>query len=167
MVAELIDGKAIALDLRTKIHDEIEQFQSKHQDFKPHLSIIQVGERPDSTTYVKMKLKAAEEANIGCEIIKLPEDISEFELLSQVEKLNNSLDVDGVLVQLPLPKHIDEVKVTNAVLADKDVDGFGPFNVGELAKKGGEPLFCHVLQWVLCTCWKNPMLTLKVKTLLS
>ena len=90
MVAELIDGKAIALDLRTKIHDEIEQFQSKHQDFKPHLSIIQVGERPDSTTYVKMKLKAAEEANIGCEIIKLPEDISEFELLSQVEKLNNS-----------------------------------------------------------------------------
>ena len=61
MVAELIDGKAIALDLRTKIHDDIAQFQLKHPEFKPHLSIIQVGDRPDSNTYVKMKLKAAEE----------------------------------------------------------------------------------------------------------
>lgn len=141
MVAELIDGKAIALDLRTKIHDDIAQFQLKHPEFKPHLSIIQVGDRPDSNTYVKMKLKAAEEAIIGCELIKLPEDISQFELLSKIEKLNNSLDVDGILVQLPLPEHIDETKITDAVLANKDVDGFGPFNVGELAKKGGEPLF--------------------------
>ncbi|CAI5755628.1 unnamed protein product [Candida verbasci] len=141
MVAELIDGKAIALQLRETLHDEINQFQSKHFDFKPSLSIIQIGDRPDSSTYVKMKLKAAEEASIICEIIKLPEDISESELLNNVEKLNNSLDVDGILVQLPLPSHIDESKVTNAVLADKDVDGFGPFNVGELAKKDGVPHF--------------------------
>ncbi|KAI5954443.1 ADE3 [Candida jiufengensis] len=141
MVAQLLDGKSIALDIRTKIHDDIAQFQLKHQDFKPNLVIIQVGDRQDSSTYVKMKLKAAEEANIECKIIKLAEDISEFELINEVNKLNNDLDVDGILVQLPLPSHIDEVKITNAVSADKDVDGFGPFNVGELAKKGGEPLF--------------------------
>lgn len=141
MVAQILDGKSIALDLRTKIHDEVAQFQLKHPDFKPNLSIIQVGDRPDSSTYVKMKLKAAEEANIGCEIIKLPESITEFELLNEVAKLNNSLEVDGILVQLPLPDHIDESKVTDAVLSDKDVDGFGPFNVGELSKKGGEPKF--------------------------
>ncbi|CAK9437359.1 uncharacterized protein LODBEIA_P17370 [Lodderomyces beijingensis] len=141
MTAQILDGKAIASDLRSKIHDEIAQFQIKHGDFRPHLSIIQVGARPDSSTYVKMKLKAAQEANIECDIISLPEDVTEFELLNQVAKLNGSLDVDGILVQLPLPQHIDETKVTNAVLANKDVDGFGPFNVGELAKKGGEPLF--------------------------
>ena len=141
MVAQIIDGKNIALELRHKIHDEIAQLQLKHADFKPHLTIIQVGARQDSSTYVKMKLKAAEEASIECNIINLPEETTEFELLSQVAKLNSSLDVDGILVQLPLPSHIDETKVTNAVLADKDVDGFGPFNVGELAKKGGEPTF--------------------------
>ncbi|KAI3404999.2 ADE3 [Candida oxycetoniae] len=141
MVAGILDGKSIALDLRNKVHDEIVQFQVKHPDFKPHLSIIQVGGRSDSSTYVKMKLKAAEEAEIACELIHLPIETTEFELLSEISKLNNSLDVDGILVQLPLPKHIDEVKITNAVLPDKDVDGFGPFNVGELAKKGGEPFF--------------------------
>lgn len=141
MVAQLIDGKAIALQVRTRVHDEISQFQSKHPDFKPQLTIVQIGDRPDSSTYVRMKLKAAQEASINCEIMKLPESISEFELLNQVEKLNNSLSVDGILVQLPLPSHIDEAKITDAVLAEKDVDGFGPYNVGELAKKGGEPLF--------------------------
>ncbi|KAG7662628.1 ADE3 [[Candida] subhashii] len=122
MVAQLIDGKAIALQVRTRVHDEISQFQSKHPDFKPQLTIVQIGDRPDSSTYVRMKLKAAQEASINCEIMKLPESISEFELLNQVEKLNNSLS-------------------WSRVLAEKDVDGFGPYNVGELAKKGGEPLF--------------------------
>ena len=165
MVAELIDGKAIALDLRTKIHD-IAQFQLKHPEFKPHLSIIQVGDRPDSNTYVKMKLKAAEEASIGCELIKLPEDISQFELLSKIEKLNNSLDVDGILVQLPLPEHIDETKITDAVLANKDVDGFGPFNVGELAKKAVNHYSCLVHLRGSCICLRNLKLILKVKMLL-
>ncbi|EGW34131.1 uncharacterized protein SPAPADRAFT_134523 [Spathaspora passalidarum NRRL Y-27907] len=141
MASAIIDGKAIAQQVRTDVHADITAFQAKHPDFHPHLTIIQVGDRPDSSTYVKMKLKAANEASISCELLKLPETISEFELLSQVEKLNNSTTVDGILVQLPLPAHIDEAKVTDAVLASKDVDGFGPFNVGELAKKGGEPLF--------------------------
>lgn len=141
MPAQLIDGKAVALQIRTSIHAEIDQIQQKHADFKPKLSIIQVGDRADSLTYVRMKLKAAEEAAIECEIIKLPESITEFELLNQVKSLNDSLSVDGILVQLPLPAHIDEAKVTSSVLASKDVDGFGPYNVGELYKKGGEPNF--------------------------
>ena len=137
----IIDGKAIALEIRTRIHGEINEYQQKYPDFKPRLSIVQVGERPDSSTYVRMKLKAAEEAAIECNIINLPETITEFELLTRIEKLNNDLNVDGILVQLPLPGHLDESKITNSVQAKKDVDGFGPYNVGELAKKGGSPYF--------------------------
>lgn len=137
----LIDGKAVAAELREQIHGQISEFQAKHADFMPNLKIIQVGGRPDSATYVKMKLKAAQEAGIQCELINLLEDVTEFEVLTLLERLNEDSDVDGVLVQLPLPAHLDEVKITNAVSADKDVDGFGPFNVGELAKKGGQPLF--------------------------
>jgi methylenetetrahydrofolate dehydrogenase (NADP+)/methenyltetrahydrofolate cyclohydrolase/formyltetrahydrofolate synthetase len=141
MVATIIDGKTIAQQIRSNIQDEIKELQSKHHDFTANLVIFQIGDRPDSSTYVKMKLKAAEEAGVGCELVKLPEATTEFELLSAITKCNEDITVDGILVQLPLPDHIDEVKVTNAVLADKDVDGFGPFNVGELAKKGGEPNF--------------------------
>lgn len=141
MSAQLIDGKAVALQLRQKIHLEIQEIQAKHADFKPNLTIIQVGLRPDSSTYVKMKLKAAEEAHIDCHLISLPEDVTEFELLSEIARLNADTAVDGILVQLPIPAHLDETKVTNAVVADKDVDGFGPHNVGELSKKGGNPIF--------------------------
>lgn len=141
MPAQIIDGKAIAQQLRTQIHGEISDFQKKHPDFKPTLTIIQVGERPDSSTYVRMKLKAAEEAQIRCDLVKLPEETSEFELLSKIQALNTDISVDGILVQLPLPAHFDETKVTNAVAALKDVDGFGPHNVGELSKKDGNPTF--------------------------
>ena len=141
MSGQVIDGKAIAANVRSHIHEEISQIQAKHNDFKPTLSIIQVGEREDSSTYVRMKLKAAKEANIECLIINLPESITEFELLNEISKLNGAIDVDGILVQLPLPSHINETKVTNAVITEKDVDGFGPSNVGELNKKGGNPAF--------------------------
>lgn len=141
MVAQILDGKAVALQIRTDINDEISKLQAKYPDFHPKLTIIQVGGRPDLLTYIKMKLKAAEEARIDCEAINLPETVTEFELLLQIKKLNDDPAVDGILVQLPLPGHIDEKKVTLAVLTDKDVDGFGPENVGELAKKGGDPKF--------------------------
>lgn len=139
MVAQLIDGKAIALQVRTRIYAEIDQIQSQHKDFKPTLTIIQVGSRADSSTYVRMKLKAAEEASVECNIINLPETITQFELINQIQKLNESQSVDGILVQLPIPDHLDEAAVTSSVLADKDVDGFGPYNAGELSKKGGNP----------------------------
>lgn len=141
MTATLIDGKAIAAEIRATLNHEIKTIQAKHGDFKPHLTIIQVGDRPDSSTYVRMKLKAAEESDIECNIIKLPESVTEFELLHQIHQLNNNINVDGILIQLPIPAHLDETKITSAVVADKDVDGFGPFNVGELSKKGGNPLF--------------------------
>lgn len=141
MPAQLIDGKAIAQQLRALIHEDIAAFQKKHADFQPSLTILQVGARPDSSTYVKMKLKAAEEANIICNVENLPESVTEFELLQRISELNADISVDGILVQLPIPGHLDETKVTNAVAASKDVDGFGPHNVGELSKKGGSPTF--------------------------
>lgn len=88
-----------------------------------------------------MKLKAAEEANITCKLVKLPEEITQTELLSTLYDYNNDPSVHGILVQLPLPKHIDEPTITAAVAESKDVDGFGAINIGELAKRGGKPLF--------------------------
>lgn len=141
MPAQIIDGKAIARDIRAQISREIEQIQATKRRFRPALVIVQVGSRPDSTTYVRMKLKAAVEVNIVCELRSLPEDISQVELLQQIDDLNADPSVHGVLVQLPLPAHISENAVTMAVAADKDVDGFSPQNVGELARRGGSPLF--------------------------
>lgn len=141
MSAQLIDGKLIAKQIRERIHSEIAEFQSKDASFKPTLYIIQVGSRPDSSTYVKMKLKAATEANISCVAKVVPDNVSEQELLKTIQDLNNDDSIHGILIQLPLPNHLDETKITNAVSADKDVDGFGSFNVGELYKKGGVPNF--------------------------
>jgi methylenetetrahydrofolate dehydrogenase (NADP+)/methenyltetrahydrofolate cyclohydrolase/formyltetrahydrofolate synthetase len=100
-----------------------------------------VGDRSDSSTYVRMKLKAAEEANIDCELVNLPEDTTEADLLHLVYEYNNNPAVHGILVQLPLPKHISEYAITSAVVDEKDVDGFGVASIGELAKRGGRPLF--------------------------
>ncbi|RPA78597.1 FTHFS-domain-containing protein [Ascobolus immersus RN42] len=141
MVAEKIDGNAVAKKIRERIHAEIAEKQKVSSRFKPSLTIIQVGDRSDSSTYVRMKLKAAEEANIDCKLTKFPEDVSEVELLEYIDQINNDPSVHGLLVQLPLPKHINEVNVTEAVSVDKDVDGFGTYNIGELAKRGGKPLF--------------------------
>ncbi|KAK9477321.1 formate--tetrahydrofolate ligase-domain-containing protein [Lipomyces japonicus] len=141
MVAELIDGTGIAKAIRESIHAEIDAVQKIRPTFKPSLVIIQVGNRPDSSTYVRMKLKAAQEANINCLLKVFPEDITQTDLLAEVDALNNDTTVHGVLVQLPVPNHISEIAVTNSVAPEKDVDGFGPLNVGELAKRGGSPLF--------------------------
>ncbi|KAI6868229.1 C-1-tetrahydrofolate synthase [Hortaea werneckii] len=141
MTATKIDGTAIAKSIRERISAEIAQKQSANPRYKPSLVIIQVGDRSDSSTYVRMKLKAAEEAQIACDLQKYPEDISEIELLEKIERYNNDATVHGILVQLPLPAHVNEYNVTSAVADEKDVDGFGGPNIGELAKKGGKPLF--------------------------
>jgi len=141
MSAQLIDGKVIAKQIRERIHSEIAEFQSKDAAFKPTLYIIQVGQRPDSSTYVKMKLKAATEANITCVAKVLPDTISQHELLTQIQELNTDDSVHGILIQLPLPQHLNETIITNQVDSAKDVDGFGSYNVGELYKKGGNPNF--------------------------
>lgn len=141
MNAQLIDGKACAQEIRSEIGQEIADIKSRDASFKPCLAIVQVGDRQDSNTYVRMKRKAAAEADIKTEFIHLNGEISEVELLEKVSQVNEDPSIHGVLVQLPLPAHIDEEKVTSSVLARKDVDGFGPFNVGELNKRHGKPYF--------------------------
>ena len=141
MAAEKIDGTAIAKGIRESLSKEIKQRQASNPRYKPSLKIIQVGDRSDSSTYVRMKLKAAEEADIECQLVHYPESISEAELLQHIVRFNNDPTIHGILVQLPVPKHISEHTITSAVADEKDVDGFGVSNIGELAKKGGHPLF--------------------------
>ncbi|PUU83172.1 formate--tetrahydrofolate ligase-domain-containing protein [Tuber borchii] len=134
MVAEKIDGTAVARKIRDRINEEIKRKQKTSERFRPALTIVQA-------TYVRMKLKAAEEANITCKIDKLSAEITEAELLARIEDLNNDPSIHGILVQLPVPKHISEAAVTAAVDPSKDVDGFGAVNVGDLAKRGKAPMF--------------------------
>ncbi|KAK3054608.1 tetrahydrofolate synthase [Extremus antarcticus] len=141
MTATKIDGTAIAKSIREKLAKNIADKQAKNARYKPSLVIIQVGGRSDSSTYVRMKLKAAEEANIECKLEHYDESINNYELLRKIELYNHDPSVHGILVQLPLPSHINEYEVTSAVADEKDVDGFGGPNIGELAKKGGKPLF--------------------------
>ncbi|KAI0434324.1 formate--tetrahydrofolate ligase-domain-containing protein [Xylaria sp. FL1042] len=141
MTAIKLDGTAIAKSIREKLAAEVVEKQKLNPQYQPSLKIIQVGDRSDSSTYVRMKLKAAQEANISCELLHYPESITEAELLAKLHVLNNDAKVTGILVQLPLPKHVNEYAITSAVADEKDVDGFGTTNIGELAKKGGNPYF--------------------------
>ncbi|KAK4240205.1 formate--tetrahydrofolate ligase-domain-containing protein [Achaetomium macrosporum] len=141
MTATKIDGTAIARKVRERLHAEIAEKKVINPRFQPCLKIIQVGDRSDSSTYVRMKLKAAEECGIACELIKFDEAATEAELVARVVALNNDPSVHGILVQLPLPTHVSEYNVTSAVASEKDVDGFGTHNIGELAKRGGHPFF--------------------------
>jgi len=141
MAAEKIDGKAIANKIQGQINAEIKKTQETNPRYKPSLTIIQVGDRSDSSTYVRMKLKAAEEANIICNLVTYPESITEPELLQHITEFNNDPSIHGILVQLPVPKHIAEHAITSVVAEEKDVDGFGVSNIGELSKRGGHPLF--------------------------
>lgn len=141
MAATKIDGNAIAKKIREQIREDIKKTQETNPRYKPSLTIVQVGDRSDSSTYVRMKFKAAEEANIICDLVHYPESITEPELLQQITRFNNDPSIHGILVQLPVPKHISEHAITSAVAEEKDVDGFGVANVGELSKRGGKPLF--------------------------
>ncbi|KAG7699188.1 hypothetical protein KL933_001674 [Ogataea haglerorum] len=141
LAAQVLSGTKLAAEIRADARKAILQMQQANPNFKPSLTIIQVGDRPDSSAYVRMKLKASTESGVECNVIKMPEDTAEVTLLNKIRELNEDSKVHGVLVQLPLPKHITEVKVTNSVATEKDVDGFDRYNVGELAKKDGEPLF--------------------------
>ncbi|CEP07759.1 hypothetical protein [Parasitella parasitica] len=141
MTATLIDGKAIAQTIRNETKEKILGIKAKYPHFNPHLAMIQVGSREDSSIYVKMKDKAAKEVGISITMEKLPESISQSELLRKVKQLNNDYKIHGILVQMPLPSHIDEAAVIEAIDYQKDVDGFHAINIGNMAKKGGQPLF--------------------------
>jgi len=140
MTAQIIDGKAIADTIRGEIKAEVEAMKARYGKV-PGLAAVLVGERKDSQTYVRMKKKACAEAGITSFGHDLPADISQDELLKVVRELNANPDVHGILVQLPLPDHIDDEEILGAISLEKDVDGFHPLNIGRLSMKRREPLF--------------------------
>ena len=127
---QILDGKALAAKIRKKAADEVAALKNK--GITPGLAVVLIGDNPASHTYVKMKEKACEETGIYSIVHKMPDDISEEKILETIHMMNNNPNIDGILVQLPLPGHIDTRKVLDAVSPQKDVDGFHPTNVGEL-----------------------------------
>jgi len=127
----LIDGKQISQSLKDEMKLEVEALEQKYGR-RPCLMVIIVGDNPASRSYVRGKIKATEYVGMDGQLIELPEDCSEECLLAEIEKLNADPNVDGILVQLPLPKHISEDKVIAAIASEKDVDGFHPENVARL-----------------------------------
>ena len=130
MSAKIIDGKAIAAEVKADVAKKVSEL--KKNGITPCLAVILVGNNPASVSYVSGKRKALAEAGMEDRSIELPESITEQELLTLIQKLNEDKTVHGILVQLPLPSHIDEKKVTNSISPEKDVDGFHPVNVGRL-----------------------------------
>ena len=129
---QLIDGKATAAEIKAEIAEEVRQIMANGGK-QPHLAAILVGHDGGSETYVKNKVLACEACGFKSTLIRFEDYITEEELLDCVEQLNNDDDVDGFIVQLPLPKHIDEQKIIEAIDYRKDVDGFHPINVGRMA----------------------------------
>ncbi|NXT76715.1 MTDC protein, partial [Zapornia atra] len=129
--AVVISGRKLARQIRQEARHEVEQWVAAGNK-RPHLSVVLVGDNPASHSYVLNKTKAAADVGISSETILRPASVSEEELLDLIGKLNNDANVDGLLVQLPLPEHIDERKICNAVTPDKDVDGFHVINVGRM-----------------------------------
>jgi methylenetetrahydrofolate dehydrogenase (NADP+)/methenyltetrahydrofolate cyclohydrolase len=131
MTAQILDGKAIASELKASVKQQVEKLMADGNR-APGLVVILVGENPASQVYVRNKRNSCEEVGFCSELVQLPAETSQDELLAMIDELNNREDVDGILVQLPLPDHIDEETVTERILPTKDVDGFHPYNVGRL-----------------------------------
>ena len=140
MTAQLIDGKAIAQKVRDEVKEKVTQRIADRKS-QPGLATVLVGGRIDSATYVKMKQKACAELGMTSFHHPLPADISQEDLEKLIKELNADPKVSGILVQLPLPDHLDEERVLQLISIEKDVDGFSPINIGRLAQKGREPLF--------------------------
>lgn len=140
MSATIIDGKAVAARIRSEISASVDKMVAEH-GMRPGLAAVLVGEDPASQTYVRMKRKACEEVGIMSVGRELPADASQEQVEGLVKELNADPSIHGILVQLPLPKHLDEEKILNAISLEKDVDGFHPVNIGRLAMKGRDPLF--------------------------
>ncbi|HOY18293.1 MAG TPA: bifunctional methylenetetrahydrofolate dehydrogenase/methenyltetrahydrofolate cyclohydrolase FolD [Haliscomenobacter sp.] len=129
----ILDGKQLAQTIKAELRTEVDKI--KEQGGKlPHLVAVLVGENPASQAYVRNKVRSCEEVGFQSTLIHRPADISEQELLEIVEQLNHDISVDGFIVQLPLPRHIDEHKITLAIEPKKDVDGFHPVNFGRMAQ---------------------------------
>jgi methylenetetrahydrofolate dehydrogenase (NADP+)/methenyltetrahydrofolate cyclohydrolase len=128
----MIRGKELALEIRQKIAAQVERYRQSSGK-RPGLAVIQVGENPASTIYVNNKKKACEEAGIRSFGYQLADDVSQMELLALIDMLNHDTQVHGILCQLPLPAHVDEMTILGAIAPEKDIDGFHPINVGLLS----------------------------------
>ena len=128
----LLDGKKTCSDIKDELRKEVDELVSSGMK-KPHLAAILVGSNGASETYVGAKVKACEQVGFDSTLVRFNEDISELDLLNEINKINNNQNIDGLIVQLPLPNHIDELKVTQAINVEKDVDGFHPTNIGRMA----------------------------------
>jgi methylenetetrahydrofolate dehydrogenase (NADP+) / methenyltetrahydrofolate cyclohydrolase len=140
MTAKIIDGKAIAAQIREVVRQQVE-IRVREKKSQPGLATVLVGDDTASASYVRMKHKACEESGIKSFGYTLPESTSQDELEALVGKLNQDQAVHGILVQLPMPAKFDEERVLNLIRVEKDVDGIHPFNIGRLAQKGREPRF--------------------------
>ena len=140
MTAKRIDGKGIAKSIQQELTEEVAQLKEKH-GLVPGLATVLVGDNPASRTYVRMKQKRCKEVGIHSVGHTLSKDASQEEVEGLVSELNADPKIHGILVQLPLPSHLDEEAVLGAISIEKDVDGFHPINIGRLSMKGREPLF--------------------------
>ena len=145
----IIDGKKVAADLRANVKKKVTELKATYNAV-PGLTVILIGEDPPSKIYVKNKEKFAKEVGMNSEVIRYPENVEEKVVLDKINELNNNNKVSGILVQLPLPKHIDKRKVIETILPGKDVDGFHPINVGNLSSGYDSnipctPLGCYLL----------------------
>lgn len=145
---QLLDGKAMALQIKEEIANEVRRMTANGHR-APHLAAVIVGEDGASMTYVANKEKSSHEVGFTSSVYRMPATTTEKQLLETIEFLNNDPDIDGFIVQLPLPKHIDEQKIINAISPDKDVDGFTPINIGRMVL--GEECFVPATPMGICT----------------
>jgi methylenetetrahydrofolate dehydrogenase (NADP+)/methenyltetrahydrofolate cyclohydrolase len=129
---QVLDGKQTSLDIQQEIAEEVKRLVEDGKK-KPHLAAILVGNNGASETYVGAKVKACERVGFDSTLLRFDENITEAELLAEVQKVNNNPAIDGLIVQLPLPSHINEMTITETILPSKDVDGFHPQNIGKMA----------------------------------
>ena len=151
-MTELLDGKALALQIKEEIANEVRQMTAEGKR-APHLAAVIVGTDGASMTYVASKEKSSHEVGFTSSVYRMAETTTERQLLESLEFLNNDPDIDGFIVQLPLPKHIDEQKIINAISPDKDVDGFTPINIGRMVL--GEDCFVPATPMGICTLLKR------------
>jgi len=144
----IIDGKKIAEKLRVELKKKIIEFKATYKSV-PGLTVILIGEDPASKIYVKNKQKYAKDIGINSEVIKYPDSIDEKTVLEKISELNKDKKISGILVQLPLPKHINKKKIIDAILPEKDVDGFHPANVGNLSSGYESKVPCTPLGCIL------------------
>ena len=148
MTTQLLDGKALALQIKDEIAGEVRRLTAEGHR-APHLAAVIVGSDGASMTYVANKEKSSHEVGFTSSVYRMGEGTSEKQLLETIEFLNNDPDIDGFIVQLPLPKHIDEQKIINAISPEKDVDGFTPVNIGRMVL--GEDCFVPATPMGICT----------------